>query len=237
MNKAHFKIFMLMRKLFILGWDNGLIEDVVETKLHPSYMTMLAKIDPFLATKWTIENTRLMQGLHPDKIWQDFTILWGKEKSEQARKVFYEAYAHTPQPQLTENAFDFVKKAYDKGCCVIAISNKTQDILHREMTELGVNNFFSDFIGTDKGAGRRLKEAEGEEAKFEARCRQITIALQTAPNVVDVVMIAHAGYAKPAYAVGIPRFEEASPQVFDWLSDEVERQASTYRNDWDDDLL
>ena len=227
---------MRMRKLFILGWDNGLIEDVVETKLHPSYMTMLSKIDPVLAAKWTIENTRLMQGLHPDKIWQDFTLLWGKEKAEQARKIFYETYADTPQPQLVENAFELIKKAYDKGCCVIAVSNKTQDILNREMKELGVSELFSDFIGTDKGAGRRLKETEGEEAKFEARCRQITMALQTAPNVIDVVVVAHAGYAKPAYAVGVPRFEEASPQVFDWLIDELEK-STHHHNDWDEDFL
>ena len=226
-----------MRKLFILGWDNGLIEDIVETKLHPSYVSMLEKVDPVLAAKWTIEDTRLMQGLHPDKIWQDFAVLWGKEKVAEARKIFYDTYAATPQPRLVENALEFVKKAHDKGCCVIAISNKTQDIINREMKELGVSDFFSDFIGTDKGAGRRLKETDGEEAKFEARCRQITIALQTAPNVIDVVVVAHAGYAKPAYAVGIPRFEEASPQVFDWLGDELDKQASIPHSEWDDDLL
>lgn len=37
----------MKNKLFILGWDNALVSDIVENKVHPAYLAMLAEVDEF----------------------------------------------------------------------------------------------------------------------------------------------------------------------------------------------
>ena len=215
-----------MSKLFILGWDNALIEDVTEKKLHPSYLRMLEELSPVLSEKWTIEDTRRMQGICPEKIWRDFSLAFGNAATENARRIFYETYANTPKPGLVSNAYNFLRKLYAYGYVVAVVSNKSQDILLREMSDMDVLPLVTAAIGTGKNS--KVTTADGDQAKIFARYELLKMALDVVPcDGGDVVVVAHSGYAEPAYAISaISRFEEASPQVFDWLCDELKPQTN-----------
>ena len=131
---AETQIFNDMKnKLFILGWDNALVSDIVENKVHPAYLAMLAEVDPNLHARWTLDDTVSMQGEQPEKIWQSFCELLGDEKGRRAREIFYQTYRRLPLPPLTENALPFLRKLNACGCVVAVVSNKTQKILEEEI--------------------------------------------------------------------------------------------------------
>ena len=56
----------MKNKLFILGWDNALVSDIVENKVHPAYLAMLAEVDPNWHARWTLDDTVSMQGEQPE---------------------------------------------------------------------------------------------------------------------------------------------------------------------------
>lgn len=105
----------MKNKLFILGWDNALVSDIVENKVHPAYLAMLAEVDPNLHARWTLDDTVSMQGEQPEKIWQSFCELLGDEKGRRAREIFYQTYRRLPLPPLTENALPFCGSSMRAG--------------------------------------------------------------------------------------------------------------------------
>ena len=68
----------MKNKLFILGWDNALVSDIVENKVHPAYLAMLAEVDPNLHARWTLDDTVSMQGEQPEKA---FANCWVTRKA------------------------------------------------------------------------------------------------------------------------------------------------------------
>ena len=138
----------MKNKLFILGWDNALVSDIVENKVHPAYLAMLAEVDPNLHARWTLDDTVSMQGEQPEKIWQSFCELLGDEKGRRAREIFYQTYRRLPLPPLTENALPFLRKLNACGCVVAVVSNKTQKILEEEIRMRKLDGLIDIAIGT-----------------------------------------------------------------------------------------
>ncbi len=217
-------------KLFILGWDNGLIQDVVRTKIHTSYIEMLRATSPILAAKWTIKDTYRMQGMSPTKIWYDFALVLGEDKVAKAKEVFYKTYENTPGPELVANAYSFLQKLHDCGYYSVVVSNKSQRLLGQEMADLKVRDLVSYFVGS---SDEYSQQRYAKQTKFDARYELLSQVLSSMPNIEDAVVVAHKGYAEPAYVLGVPRFEEASSQVFDWLSGELQKQEESFSSGWD----
>ena len=223
-------------KLFILGWDNALVLDVTEN-IHASYLSMLEKFCPSLAARWTLDNTKSMQGMHPDKVWESFISLLGMEKMCRAREFFYENYRSRPLPPLTKCATEFLRELKARECTVAVVSNKTQSILEEEGRMQKVDDLVDFWIGTVSEAGEDNVSSE-YDWRFYCRLNQLKQAMEICPDAKEVTVIAGIGYAEPALTLGVTRFEEASSQVFDWVADEIEKIAPHPIDYWGwDDFL
>ena len=243
---AETQIFNDMKnKLFILGWDNALVSDIVENKVHPAYLAMLAEVDPNLHARWTLDDTVSMQGEQPEKIWQSFCELLGDEKGRRAREIFYQTYRRLPLPPLTENALPFLRKLNACGCVVAVVSNKTQKILEEEIRMRKLDGLIDIAIGTTEKEEPQ-GTVGGYDRRFNSRIELLNEAIEEWPDAEEVVVIAGSGYAEPAYVLGVSRFEEASAPVFDWIAGELAEPVSVSApsasgfmtaSDWRDDLL
>lgn len=230
----------MKNKLFILGWDNALISDVVENKVHPSYLAMLEKTDPLLAARWTLEDTMRMQGEQPEKIWESFAQLQGSEKARLAREIFYQTYQSLPIPPLTDNALHFLRQLNVCRYVVAVVSNKTQQILEDEIRTHKLGDLIDFAIGTTQATN---PTANGGNRYSNSRCQLLQSAVECYPDAEEVIVIANNGYAEPAYTLGVSRYEEASAPVFDWLADELKKEMQPSAcglitsSDWREDSL
>ena len=213
-----------MSKLFILGWDNCLISDVTLHKVHPSYVQMWQTVDPPLGAKWTLADTLRMQGLPPEQVWNELALLLGKEKAEYGRRIFYDTYRQLPVPPLTLNAELLLKTLQECGCNVVVVSNKTQSLLEEEIDRLQLDKLVDIALGTTADSAVLFDPADPDQ-KLKSRCHLLEQAINTCPNTEEVIVIAGAGYAEPAYRIRVDRFEEASAPVFDWVAAQVKEEA------------
>lgn len=226
-----------MNKLFILGWDNCLLTDVVENKIYPAYLAAWAVIDKTLAEKWTLEDSKGMQGKKPDQIWDEICAEYGQEKGLRAKKVFYDTYYSLPVPQLEKNALRLLQAIDKNGYYAIVVSNKSNEILAEEMVQLDRDAKISSYVNLLCGTSTEYCAFfDVEMPKCTDNCDAASISRQMKlkgvinfvqlglNEEVEVTVIANAGYAEPAYRLMVERYEEASPEVFDWIAEELEAE-------------
>lgn len=175
----------MKNKLFILGWDNALVSDIVENKVHPAYLAMLAEVDPNLHARWTLDDTVSMQGEQPEKIWQSFCELLGDEKGRRAREIFYQTYRRLPLPPLTENALPFLRKLNACGCVVAVVSNKTQKILEEEIRMRKLDGLIDIAIGTTEKEEPQ-GTVGGYDRRFNSRIELLNEAIEEWPDAEEV---------------------------------------------------
>lgn len=202
-------------KLFILGWDNALVSDVVKTKIHPAYMAALSATAPVFAKRWTFKDSVRMQGQQTALIWESFDLLLGKENGRRAKEIFYETYRSFPAPEPVKNAVELLRHFKKIGGHTVVVSNKSRDLLEQEAKACGMSDFVDEFIGSSAEFCGKMEKSIADN-RFYSRIALLREAMKSFPNAEAALVVASSGYARAAYALGLP-YEEASPAIFDWL--------------------
>lgn len=234
----------MKNKLFILGWDNALVSDVVENKVHPAYLAMLAEVDPNLHARWTLDDTVSMQGEQPEKSGKAFANCWVTRKAA-GHGRFLPDLSSSAAAAADRKRPAVLRKLNACGCVVAVVSNKTQKILEEEVRMRKLDGLIDIAIDTAEKEEPR-GTVGGYDRRFNSRIELLNEAIEEWPDAEEVVVIAGSGYAEPAYVLGVSRFEEASAPVFDWIAGELAEPVSASApsasgfmtaSDWRDDLL
>ncbi len=107
---------------------------------------------------------------------------------------------------------------------MVVVSNKTQSLLEEEIDRLQLDKLVDIALGTTADSAVLFDPADPDQ-KLKSRCHLLEQAINTCPNTEEVIVIAGAGYAEPAYRIRVDRFEEASAPVFDWVAAQVKEEA------------
>ncbi len=172
-------------------------QDASET-IHRCYITAFKAINSEKAETWTLDDTKKMLSISPEKIWKDKS-LWG-EAGETARTAFYYKFHAQPRMDLKPAAYDMLKRLEEQGHEFYIFSMKSKQLLLREISYTRSACMARGIYGT-LPCVELTKENLLGKIVFSVKGRK------------PIVIVSHDGYKQSAETCGC-EFLEASDEAF-----------------------